>query len=85
MLTNGNAMAHTAFTKGFDENTFNSNINLIENSINKEYWSSGVLQINQKPLQLSPAMLMIHWSFSRKLLELLQELFKRKDISTRSS
>lgn len=78
-------MAHRAFTKGFDENTFNSNINLIENSINKEYWSSGVLQINQKPLQLSPAMLMIHRSFSRKLVELLHELSKTKGISTRSS
>lgn len=65
------ALARTAFTEGTDENPYISNINLIKNSINKEYWSGGVLQFNQNSLQLSPVVLMIHWSFSRKLEEYL--------------
>lgn len=68
------ALARTAFTEGTDENPYISNINLIKNSINKEYWSGGVLQFNQNSLQLSPVVLMIHWSFSRKLEEYLQQL-----------
>lgn len=74
-------LTSTAFTKGMDENPYNSNINLIENSINKERWSGGVLQIHQNSLQLSPVVLMIHWSFSRKLRDnfsSLQELSKKK-------
>lgn len=73
----------TAFTEGMDENPYNSNVNLIENSINKERWSGGVLQIHQNSLQLSPVVLMIHWSFSRKLRDnfsSLQELSKKKKI-----
>lgn len=74
-------LACTAFTERIDENPCNSNINLIKNSINKECWSGGVLQINQNSLQLSPVVLIIHWSFSRKLRDLsssLQELSKKK-------
>lgn len=71
------SLACTAFTEGADETPYNSNINLIKNSINKGCWSGGVLQINQNSLQFSPVVLMIHWSFSRKLRILsssLQEL-----------
>lgn len=79
------SLACTAFTEGIDETPYNSNINLIKNSINKGCWSGGVLQINQNSLQFSPVVLMIHWSFSRKLRIIsssLQELSKKKYISS---
>lgn len=60
------SLACTGFTEGSDETPGNSNINLIKNSINKGCWSGGVLEINQNPLQFSPVVLMIHWSFCRK-------------------